>query len=56
MWIAIAAVAGALLGLVVGFCVYRSSRRWCGICGGNLSCPTCTPARRRGRNAGPTLP
>ncbi|MEH1016898.1 hypothetical protein V6U90_27830 [Micromonospora sp. CPCC 206060] len=40
----VAAVAGLVTGFVGGLCAYRSSRRWCGICGDALTCATC--ARR----------
>jgi hypothetical protein len=54
MFVTVAAIAGMLVGFVAGLCAYRTSRRWCAACGGNLSCPACaatgvrrnTPDRR----------
>ena len=38
----LATVAGLVIGFVGGLCAYRSSRRWCGGCGGTLTCRACT--------------
>lgn len=38
----LAALAGLVIGFVGGLCAYRSSRRWCGGCGGSLTCRACT--------------
>ena len=41
MYVTAAAIAGIVLGFIAGLCAYRTSRRWCAVCGGSLSCPAC---------------
>lgn len=42
MVLAVAVVLAMVVGFVAGLISYRASRRWCGVCGVSLVCPTCT--------------